>query len=42
MSLNAIIGKLDYALEQDYTINKYLDMIQAKTNIKKRYIATGN
>nr|XP_002123923.1 receptor expression-enhancing protein 5-like isoform X1 [Ciona intestinalis] len=38
MSPKNIMGKLDTALEQDNVINSYLDKIEKKTNVKKRYI----
>jgi len=41
MSINSWLTKLDELLEEDYAINKYLDQLQKKTNVKKRYIALG-
>lgn len=40
-AVNNMLEKLDNALNQDYAVNNYLDKIQEKTNIKKRYIALG-
>jgi len=40
-SPSALMEKLDHALEQDNLVNKYLDKIEKKSNIKKRYIAIG-
>ena len=40
-SPTVLLQKLDAALEQDNVVNKYLDKIEKKTNIKKRYIAIG-
>ena len=33
--------KLDSALAQDNLVNKYLDKVEKKTGVKKRYIAIG-
>ena len=41
MSSNSWLTKLDELLAEDNTINKYLDQVQAKTNVKKRYIILG-
>lgn len=38
-SPSVLLEKLDQALEQDNLVNRYLDKIEKKSNIKKRYVA---
>ena len=39
---NDFVAKLDDALDQDNVITRYLDKLEKKLNVKKRYIALGN
>ena len=41
MSYHEWLDQLDEVLEKNNTVNKYLDILEKKTNVKKRYIALG-